>query len=340
MKKNITLIIISVFTLILISACSSNETSSGETEDQITISLGTKMPANSPEGETFDYFAKLVNEKSDGNIEVKVYPDEQLGGGTAQIDNLQTGSQDMYVDSSAFFSNCDPRFEVASAPYLFEDFAQFQNFMLGETGQEMAQNMIDNCGLRIINTDRSFERGPYRVMLSKKPVEGLEDLEGLKLRLAESKLQNGLYNYLGAKPTEVAFSETYLAINQGIVDAVNSPISQVWSMKFTEVAPNMTITDEYPQEVVFIMNNEKYEELSEEQKKIITEASNEAGLKGVELANEAADTDIEKMKEQHNIDIYETDKKEWVEAAAAFYKKYEEEGNLPEGTIEAINSTE
>lgn len=340
MKKNLVLTTALMCTLLITGACSSSDNGGSEADETVTLSLGTKMPSNSPEGEAFEYFAEIVDEKSEGKMEVKLHPDEQLGGGTAQIDNLQTGSQDMYADSSAFFSDCDARFEVASAPYLFINFDQFQEFMLGETGQEMAQNMIDNCDLRIVNTERNFQRGPYRVMLSKDPVESLEDLEGLNLRLAESKLQTGLYNHLGANPTEVAFSETYLAINQGIAEAVNSPISQVWSMKFTEVAPNMTITDEYPQEVVFIMNNDKYEDLSEEQQQIITEAANEAGDEGVKLANEAADEDIDKMKEQHDINIHEIDKEKWVEAVAPFYEEYEAEGNLPEGTIESILSME
>jgi len=335
MSKKILVPFIFLLVLSVISACSNNSDSS----DSTTIKIGTKMPENSPEGEAFNYFADLVEEKSDGDIEVKVYPDEQLGGGTAQIDNLNTGSQDIYAESSAFFDDCDDRFEIASAPFLFEDYEQFREYMLGEVGQEMATNMEDNCGLKIINDERNFQRGPYRVMMSKDPVKSLDDMKGLKLRLAESKLQTSLYEYLGATPTEVDFSETYLSINQGVVEAVNSPVSQVSSMKFAEVAPNMTITNEYPQEIVFVMNKDKFDRLTEEEQKIIVEASNETGEKGTELAEEAADEDIDKMKEENDLKIHEINTEKWTEELIPFYEKFEEDGNLPEGTIESIKKS-
>src|SRR5699024_8196309 len=107
-KKKIMALFAVLFALLVVSACS-DESESYTT----TIKIGTKMPENSPEGEAFNYFADLVEEKSNGSIEVKVYPDEQLGGGTAQIDNLKTGSQDIYAESSAFFDDCDERFKVA-----------------------------------------------------------------------------------------------------------------------------------------------------------------------------------------------------------------------------------
>lgn len=340
MKKYIVMIGIFMSILIITSACSSDSSSDSNSDDPVTIKIGTKMPENSPEGEAFNYFADVVEEDSDGKIEVEVYPDEQLGEGTSQIDNLKTGSQDIYAESLSFFDDCDPKVEIASAPFLFQDYEQFQEYMLGDEGQEMSQNLIDNCDLKIINSDRNFQRGPYRVMFSKEPVKSLEDLKGLKLRLSGQKLQVDLYKYFGAQPTEVSFSETYLAINQGLADAVNTPISQAWSMKFSEVAPNMTMTDEYPQEIVFVMNNDKFESLSEEQQQILIDASNKTGIKGTELGIEAADENIEKMKEAHDIDIHEIDTKEWIEEAKPFYEKYEEEGNLPEGTIDSIKSME
>lgn len=332
--KKLAFMLMGLCLLLVVSACSDNGEAAG---DVIELKLGTKMPEDTAEGQTFQHFADLVKEKSDGSLVVKVYPAEQLGKGTTQIDNMLLGSQDMYAEGATYFSDFDPNIEVSSVPYLFNDYEHYQKFSTGEMGQEINDNLIEN-GVRILNTERNFVRGPYRVMLSKTPIKSVEDLKGLKLRSFESAFYSKAYESVGAKPTVVAWTETYLALKQNLVDAVTSPISLVWPMKFTEVAPYMTVIDEYSQDVVIAMSEEKFSGLSEEHQKILIDAANEAGEKAAELTEKEVKEHLELMKTEHGIEIFEIDKQEWVDAFSDYHYQLEEEGKLPKGYVDQIKS--
>lgn len=321
--------------VMIVSAC--NGSGSATSDDVVELKLGTKMPEDTAEGKTFKYFADLVNKKSDGKIVVKVYPAEQLGKGTTQIDNMLLGSQDMYAEGATYFSDFDANIEVSSVPYLFRDYEHYTQFNTGEMGNEINQNLVDN-GVRILNTERNFVRGPYRVLLSKEPIKSVDDLKGLKIRSFESAFYSAAYESVGAKPTVVAWTETYLGLKQNLVDAVTSPISLVWPMKFTEVAPYMTIIDEYPQDVVITISEKKFSGLSEEHQNILIEAANEAGEKAVELTDEEVQKHLELMKTEHNIEIFEIDKQEWMDAFSPYHYQLENEGKLPKGYVDQIKS--
>ncbi|ARD48637.1 hypothetical protein SporoP37_11080 [Sporosarcina sp. P37] len=341
MKRLLTVMLVSAFAL-LVSACSGGEadgSSKNGSEKAVVLKMGTKMPQDTAEGQGFEHFAELVNEKSDGSLQVKVYPAEQLGKGTTQIDNMLLGTQDMYAEGANYFQDFDARIEVGSVPYLFRDFEHYQKFNTGEIGKDIEENLIEN-GVRILNTERNFRRGPYRVMLSKEPVKTVEDLKGLKLRSFESAFYSSAYNSVGAKPTVIAWTETYLGLKQGLVNAVTSPISLVWPMKFTEIAPYMTNIDEYPQDVVIAISEDKYSELSEEHQKILVEAANEAGEEATKLTLDEVEKHMQMMKDDHGIEVFEIDKDEWVEAFSDYHYQLEKEGKIPEGFVDKIKSIE
>lgn len=206
-------------------------------------------------------------------------------------------------------------------------------------GQDIHNKLAEN-GIRVLNTERNFVRGPYRVMLSTEPVKDVSDLEGLDMRSFESEYYSAAYDHVGANPTVIAWTETYLALKQNLVNAVTSPISLVWSMKFTEVAPHMTITEEYPQDIVLTMSEEFYQGLSEEHQQILVEAANETGEENNKLIEAEVEEQLQKMKDEHDITIHEIDKQEWSEAFSEFHYQLEEDSVVPEGYIDQIKSIE
>ncbi len=328
--------------MILLSGCGTDNVtgeSNGSSSETVKLKLGTKMPADNPEGKAFQKFAELVKEKSDGSIIVDVYPSEQLGKGTTQINNMLSGNQDMYAEDAVYFSDYDNRLQLSAIPFLFRDFEHFQKFNTGPIGEEINQNLIEQ-NIRILNTKRNFQRGPNRVLLSKEPVKNLKDVKDLQLRSFESKTYSDAWKHLGASPTTVAWTETYLALKQGTVDAVVSPSSLVSSMNFAEVAPNMTMIDEYPQDIVLTINNEKYESLSEEQQKILTEAANEAGEIGTKLAKDASEEMIENLTEEEGLKTFEINKEKWTNEMKPFFESLEDGGTLPEDIVDEIMSIE
>ena len=336
MKKHLLYTPIILILVLFVSAC--NNATNADSKN-IVIKMGTKMPQESLEGEMFDYFADLVHEKSNGEITIQMYPAEQLGKGNTQIDNILNGTQQIYAEGITYFSDLDKRVELSSVPFLFRDFEHFQNFNKSEMGQDIHNNLIEN-NVRILNDERNFRRGPERVMLSKEPITSPEDLNGLKILSFESKTYSQAYEYVESNPTVVAWTETYLALNQNLVNAATSPLSLVWGMKFTEVAPHMSMIDEYPQDVVLAMNEEFFQGLSEEHQNILIDAANETGEENNRRIEDVVDEQLSMMQAEHDIKIHEINKEDWTKAFEGFHYQLEEDGDIPEGTIDYIRNIE
>lgn len=334
------LLIVAILGGILFTGACSPDEGSGSSGDKTVLKLGTKVQESSAEGKAFQYFSDLVKEKSAGDLEVEVYPSEQLGGADTQVSNVEGGAQDMYAEGGTIFSDFDDRLDLAAIPFLWKDYDQYHRYMTEVAGEDINKHLIEQ-GVRIINTDRSFRRGPSSVLMSKEPVKTLDDMKGLKLRAIDSDIFINGFKQLGANPTVVDFTETYLGLQQNVVEGVTNPISLVDDMSFYEVAPYMTKLDHKPADVIIVMNEDNFQNLSEKEQNILVDAANEAGVKGTELVKEDADEAIEQMKENDELDgIYDIDKEEWREELLPFYQDLEEEGELPEGLLDKINSDE
>lgn len=301
----------------------------------IELKLGTKMPPESIEGQGFQKFADLVKEKSNGELKVIVYPSEQLGDTMTQVDSVLLGSQDMYAEGSTYFSRFEKDFNITSIPYLFSSNEHYQRVVQGSVGQRLNEKLISH-GLRILNTDRNFVRGPYRVLCSTFPVRSIDDVQGLRMRTFDSAVYMDAWINLGANPLVIAWTETYLAIRQNVVQAVTSPISLVYSMAFTEVAPYVTVINEFPQDVVIVINNNNFLKLSQEHQQILIDAANEAGAYATQLTYDGIEEELKKMRDEHGAEFIEIDTDPFREKMADFFYSLEDKGVISKGLIDEV----
>lgn len=301
----------------------------------VVLKLGTKMPPENPEGRAFQRFADLAGEKSRGRLKVNVFPSEQLGAGTTQIDNVLLGTQDMYAEGSVFLDRFQKDFRLSSIPYLFLSNDHYRKVVTGPIGQELSQALVTK-GLRIANDKRNFLRGPYRVICAKKPIRSLSDVAGLRLRSFESAIYVNAWKHLGANPTVVAWTETYLALKQNLVEAVTLPISLLYSMKFTEAAPHCTQINEFPQDVVIVINEKRFQSLAPDLRQALVDAAHEAGELATRLVLDAATTDIDKMKREHGAQFYQVDLKPFADRMAPYFKELEKQGFISAGIVDRV----
>lgn len=348
MKNKLHLFMVILLVIVMTIGCTPEATEpaeSGEpaeTEGQdneevepIELKMGTKMSEESIEGMGHQYFAEIVKEKSGGQIEVVIYPSEQLGDSTTQVNNVLNGAQDIYAEGLAFFANYAPQVKIENLPYLFTSEEQFKDVMEGDFGKGVEASLEEN-GFKLLSTERSFARGPYRVLCSTKPVTSLEDMQGLRLRLSGNAMSMNAYAALGAAPIKIAWTETYLALKQGTVDAVTSPISLVYNMKFTEVAPYVAYVNEFPQYVGYVINGEKFNSLTAEQQQLLIDCANEAGEYATQLTVDSVGEQIELMKTEHNAEFTEIDTVPFREKLMDHYLELDAEGTYGEGVIKSI----
>ena len=307
-------------------------------EGTYVLKVGTKMPENNPESAGVLRVCELVKERSNGRLEIVPYFHEALGNAVTQIEGVMLGTQDMYFESYISYEHWVPEFAVHCIPYLFKDNEEYREFLLSDIEKEYEEKLLQATGLKILNTKRNWLRGPYRVIATKKPILKIEDCDGIKLRQSAVKGADvSLWQSIGAKIITVNWSETYLALKQGIVNAVTSPISLLYSMKFTEVCPYVTITNEYSQQMAFIMRDDKFKSLPEDLQKILVDAIDEAGEYESEQVRKAAIEDIKKMEEEHGAKFYDIGFSEkMLEKAEVLFPELEKKGLLMAGITSRV----
>ncbi len=298
----------------------------------VEIRFGHQMTPESTEGQAYQYFKEMVENKTAGSVIITLYPAEQLGDSKSQIESTLIGTQDVVATGASLFSRFDPIFSAFTVPFLFKDNAAFSEMMQGSIGK-MQQDALLDAGLVLINPSRNMMRGPYRVMASKVPINSVDDIKGLRFRTYENKIYMGAWSELGANPIVIPWGEAYMALMQDTVQAVVSPMSSLYSMKFTEEAKYVTAINEYTSDCIWAMNKAKWDTLTAEQQAIITECAGLAGEKMSELDAASVDASIKKMEEENGAVFSTVDTAPFRAKLMGFYRDLEASGKLPEGFI-------
>jgi TRAP-type transport system periplasmic protein len=300
--------------------------------------MAHKMPADSIEGEIFQAVADRIAEKTGGKITVQVYPAEQLGKDDAILEQLQLGTVHIYPEGSSYLQKWVPEVAFTGAPFLFESrehWAAFQNTDLVKGWMDKVEA---EAGVTVIGDPTKMVRGPYRVMVTKKPVATLEDLAGLKLRMHPDELAAAAWRHIGTEVRTLAWTETYESIGRGIVEAVNSPVALVEPMRFYEVAPHIVRHDEYPQGLAFMANAAVWNGLDEETRAQILEAYDEVAEEFAAKTDAVATESLERMKGQ-GVTVSVMDTGPVVAKMSEFYAAMDTDGTLPAGLMDAVNAT-
>lgn len=303
-----------------------------------TWRMAHKMPADSVEGKIFQAVADRIAEKTEGAITVEVYPNEQLGKDDAILEQLQLGTVHIYPEGSAYLQKWVPEMTLVSAPFLFDDREHWARFMQSDLVTGWNSRIEAEAGIVTIGDSTKMVRGPYRVMVATKPVETLDDLSGLRLRLHPDELAAAAWRHLGTEVRTLGWTEVYESLGRGIVESVNSPIALVEPMRFYEVAPHVIRHDEYPQGLAFMANANAWNGLDEETRAQILEAYDEVAAESESSTIAEADASIERMTAE-GVTFTQLDTAPLVERMAELYTAMAERGELPEGFLEAVNES-
>ena len=308
--------------------------------DIVVLKYAHGDPPDSPDGKTHQLVADKIMERSNGRIEVIVYPSEQLGSLQSMIEGVQIGTIDITQAPGVTLTSYSKSFGIDAIPYLFDDNDAFKRMIIDTGMADDQARALEGHGLVVLNRSRNFFKGPYRVLYSKKPIQTLADFNGLRFRAFQNKNYIRAYETLGANPIVLPWGETYMGLKQGIVEAGAGNMSQIRGMGFTEVAPYVVRTNEYFSNVLFLMNGEKFHSLSEEDQKILFDCFDEAYDDMKRLQQEVIDRDIQWMKDNHDAVFLEIDTGPIRKKLKDYYYSLEAEGVLPVGTVDAAFSVE
>jgi tripartite ATP-independent transporter DctP family solute receptor len=258
----------------------------------VTLRVGTVYQTDHTISKGSAEFERLVNEKSNGEIDVQVFYAEELGTEREMAEMTRAGGLEMVLSGLPGTGAFVPQIEVMEAFYTYDDVEDLARVAAAIAPELNA--FMEPQGFHLVGM---MYQGP-RNLLASRPVGKFEDMEGLRLRIPQTPLFVALAQSWGATPTAIAFSETYTSLESGVVDAVEGTAESIVTMGFSEQAKNLTLTRHnfYPQPMV--VNLDWWNSLSDEHRQIIEEAAAEATAYQLSLHKDADDAALARMKEQ------------------------------------------
>lgn len=299
--------------------------------------IGNKVNETHPESQGILKFIELVDERSKGRIKITPYFGEILGPAKIQLENVITGVQDFYSATYTFLASYVPEFRVHSLPYLFENYEEYQKFLLSPIEKNMEEKLIEKVGLRVLNEKKNWRAGAYRVIASKKPIKSIDDIKGLKLRQPDNQTTIKTWTALGANVAIISFSETYLALQQGMVDALTTTLEGYYVVKFYELAKHITKSNEYQQQLCIVMNESRFQSLPQDLQEVIIESINDAGVLVTQLIEDKSIEIENELKNKHGVQIHVIDLEPLKEKTRTIHDELEASGFIPAGIIDQIN---
>ncbi|MBP1932718.1 TRAP transporter substrate-binding protein [Ammoniphilus resinae] len=272
---------------------SSGGSSSGGSEAALTVRLATTSAKGGALYEGAVKFSEIVKEKSNGTIDVQVFPDGQLGKDLSVLDAQKTGTVEMSIPSTAMAQK-SPEFGVFDIPFLFENREKVQNFANGEIWKSDLLPLFEKHGLVGLGF---WENGFRQITNNTRPINTPEDLEGIKLRVPESKLRVAAFKVFGANPTTMDFSEVFTALQQGVVDGQENPLGQIEAGRFYEIQKYLSITNHTYTPGYLVASKMWWDKLTPDQQKILSEAAVEAGDYSRTYGAQADDELLKKFKD-------------------------------------------
>jgi TRAP-type transport system periplasmic protein len=247
------------------------------------LTLGHNAAIGNPKHEGSVKFAELVKQKSGGRIEVQVAPAAQLGDDVPILTSLRTGSVDFSANSQGAISSVVPEYAAFGMPFLFPNLPAAWKVLDGPVGQELAK-ASEAKGLLVLGY---WDNGIRHISNSKRPIVTPADLKGIKIRTPPDPTTIDIMAALGADPQQIKFSELYVALQQGVVDAQENPLMNIYSSKLYEVQKYISLTSHKYEMTPFVMSKRSWDKMSEADRKIIREAANEATAFNRKLSQEA-----------------------------------------------------
>ncbi len=254
-------------------------------------------------------FAEEVSEKTEGRVKIEIFPGGQLGNEKDMIEGLQFGSVQGGVIGAGSFQTVEPKMGIIEMPYAWTSREQAFAALDGKLGDKLAE-LLDAQNVKVLAW---WENGYRNVTNSKQPIETPEDLAGLKIRVTPDKVRLATFEALGAEPAPLAFGELYSALQQGVFDAQENPLSIIYSSSFYEVQKYVSLTGHVWGAATLVLSKPVWEKLSPEDQDIVQAAALEWGEKQRQMV---ADSDAEMIAklEEHGMEVNEVDKAPFIEA--------------------------
>lgn len=290
--------------------------------DSKEIKIAHYWPETHPHHVALEQFKANVEERTDGELTVSIFPNATLGTEKQMINSTRNGTVQAAIFGS-LMQDLDYKLGFVEMPFLFRDYDHVQKFYDSEVSKDIEKTFEDYNVKHLANIILGF-----RVISSNKPIASPDDYKGVRLRIPNASTFVAMSNNLGVNAQTMAYTEVFTALEQGVVDAQENPLSSIKSQGFHEVQKYIVVTNHMFTSLNLGMNKDFYDSLTDEQKAIIDDESKKFGTLASELTIEENDSTLAYFKEQ-GLEVIEPSEEfyNWnVSAVAPIYedtfKKY------------------
>ena len=325
MQRHITIILAMLFALFSLNA---------QAADTVIIKFSHVVAPNTPKGKAAEKFKELAESRAKGQVKVEIYPNSQLYKDREEMEALQLGAVQMLAPSLSKFGPLGVReFEVYDLPFIFPDKQTLYAVMDGDIGSRLF-GKLESKGIKGL----AYWDNGFKHMSANRPLHEAADFKGLKMRIQSSKVIEAQMKALGANPQVMAFSEVYSALQQGVVDGTENPISNVYTQKMHEVQKHLTLSSHGYLGYAVIVNKKFWDGLAPDLRTTLEQAMKEATAYERDIAQEENDDALAKIKAAGTTTVYTLTPKQreaWRQALLPVHKEFQDV--VGKDNIDAIN---
>lgn len=323
-KKVVSIVLCAIMCLSLLAGCGSSgsaaatpaaetSTTAAVSDKTYTMKMHLSIGETDPVYKSAELFAKTVNEKTNGNITVELYPSSSLGNTADCLEGLSMGICNIVYEANANLASMSPLANIDAAPYMYSSVDHWRAVWEGEVGQKILKDMGEESNKVIMGAALQG----IRVMCTNKKVESPADVKGLKLRTPTIPMYLDTWAWLGASPTPLGGSEVFTAIQQGTVDGAENGLTNIVSLSWHECTDYIIETNHVYTTDSFIMDKEYFASLPAEYQTIIRDAAVEAGKSCTDSILSATDEKRQICKDA-GLEFVDTDVTLWQQALDGF----------------------
>jgi tripartite ATP-independent transporter DctP family solute receptor len=260
---------------------------------EFSYKYGNNLPVTHPLNVRAQEAVDRIFKESKGRVEIKIFPNNQLGGDTDMLGQVRSGGIDFFTPSALVIATLVPVAAINAVGFAFSDYDQVWAAMDGKLGAHVREAIGK---MRLYAFDKMWDNGFRQMTSSKAPIQSAKDMDGLKIRVPVSPLSISMFKSLGAAPASLQFSEVYSSLQTKIVDAQENPLPIIQVAKLYEVQKFCSQTNHIWDGFWFIANGRSWERLPADLKVIVARAINEAGVRqreDIKKLNESVASDLQ-----------------------------------------------
>ena len=309
-----------IFSIVLLLSFLMTISSYSEAQDKYIMKISYNLGGtpDHPHYQIGHYMKERIESLTEGKIEVQLFPQGQLGSDREAIEGVMNGLIEMNWPASAPLANIVPEVGVLDLPYIFKDVNHCFRVLDSYVGDELAEKCLSE-GIRIGGWGFI---GFRHVMTTKRPINRLEDIKGLKIRVMEAPVFIEMIKAWGAIPTPISWPEVYMALAQGVVDGQETVINAAMADNHLEVIKYIALTYDSITVRPLIISEVWFQKLPTNLQEVVLKVTKEADAMMRELIVKLEEEGVEKAKTLFGVTITEPELGPWIEATRKIYPKF------------------